>query len=121
MSPVPQPRDSDGHPGAHTPFDGTGGLVIAGRYRLLQQLGEGGFGIVYMAEQREPVHRTVAVKVIKPGMDSAQIIARFEHERQALALMDHPHIAKVLDGGTTEEGRPFFVMELVRGIPITKF
>jgi non-specific serine/threonine protein kinase/serine/threonine-protein kinase len=107
--------------GPFTPTAETTGAVIAGRYQLLQQLGEGGFGVVYLAEQRAPVQRTVAVKLIKPGMDSAQIIARFEAERQALALMDHPHIAKVLDGGTTEQGHPFFVMELVRGVPITTF
>lgn len=84
-----------------------------GPYKLLQQLGEGGMGVVYMAEQSEPVKRRVALKVIKPGMDSRQVIARFEAERQALALMDHPNIAKVLDAGTTESGRPYFVMELV--------
>ena len=77
-------------------------------------------GIVYMAEQEQPVRRRVALKVIKPGMDSAQVIARFEAERQALALMDHPNIAKVLDAGTTETGRPYFVMELVHGVPITQ-
>src|SRR5215472_9132793 len=92
-----------------------------GPYKLLQQIGEGGMGIVYMAEQEEPVRRRVAVKIIKPGMDSAQVIARFEAERQALALMDHPHIAKVLDAGTTPSGRPFFVMELVKGVPINRF
>lgn len=92
-----------------------------GRFRLLQQIGEGGFGIVYMAEQQEPVIRKVALKIIKPGMDSKQVIARFESERQALALMDHPHIAQVHDGGTTDSGRPYFVMELVSGIPITQF
>src|SRR5436309_65288 len=87
-----------------------------GRYKLLQQLGEGGCGVVYMAEQQEPMRRRVALKVIKLGMDTMSVIARFEAERQALALMDHPNIAKVLDGGATETGRPFFVMELVRGI-----
>jgi serine/threonine protein kinase/tetratricopeptide (TPR) repeat protein len=92
-----------------------------GRYRLLQQIGEGGFGIVFMAEQTEPVQRKVALKVIKAGMDSREIIARFEAERQALALMDHPNIARVLDGGTTASRRPYFVMELVRGIPITEY
>src|SRR5215471_2272999 len=89
-----------------------------GRYKLLERIGEGGFGVVYMAEQQEPVTRKVALKVIKAGMDTREVIARFEAERQALALMDHPNIAKVLDGGTTEAGRPYFVMELVRGIPI---
>jgi WD40 repeat protein len=92
-----------------------------GPYKLLQKLGEGGMGSVYVAEQEHPVTRRVAVKIIKAGMDSAQVIARFEQERQALALMDHPNIAKVLDAGTTNTSRPFFVMELVKGIPITKF
>ncbi len=91
------------------------------RYKLLQQIGEGGWGIVYMAEQTEPVRRRVALKVIKLGMDTRQVIARFEAERQALALMDHPNIAKVLDAGATETGRPYFVMELVRGIKITDY
>jgi serine/threonine protein kinase len=95
--------------------------TVIGPYKLLQQIGEGGMGTVFMAEQQEPVRRKVALKIIKPGMDSRQIIARFEAERQALALMDHPHIAKVLDGGTTDSGRPFFVMELVKGVPITRF
>ena len=92
-----------------------------GRYKLLQLIGEGGFGAVYMAEQEEPVRRKVALKIIKLGMDTRQVIARFEAERQALALMDHPNIARVLDAGATETGRPFFVMELVKGIPITEF
>src|SRR6202453_1475698 len=92
-----------------------------GRYKVLQQIGEGGCGVVYMAEQEEPVRRRVALKVIKLGMDTKQVIARFEAERQALALMDHPNIAKVLDAGTTQVGRPFFVMELVRGIRITDY
>jgi eukaryotic-like serine/threonine-protein kinase len=92
-----------------------------GRYKLLQQIGEGGCGVVYMAEQEEPVRRRVALKVIKLGMDTKSVIARFEAERQALALMDHPNIAKVLDAGATDTGRPYFVMELVRGIKITDF
>jgi serine/threonine protein kinase/tetratricopeptide (TPR) repeat protein len=92
-----------------------------GRYKLLQQIGEGGCGVVYMAEQEEPVRRRVALKIIKPGMDTKSVIARFEAERQALALMDHPNIAKVFDAGATESGRPFFVMELVRGIKITDY
>jgi serine/threonine protein kinase/WD40 repeat protein len=92
-----------------------------GRYKLLQKIGEGGCGVVYMAEQEEPVRRRVALKVIKLGMDTRSVIARFEAERQALAIMDHPNIAKVLDGGATETGRPYFVMELVRGIKITEF
>ncbi len=92
-----------------------------GPYKLLQQIGEGGMGVVYMAEQKEPVKRRVALKIIKPGMDSRQVIARFEAERQALAMMDHPNIAKVLDAGQTESGRPYFVMELVNGLPVTKY
>ncbi len=92
-----------------------------GRYKLLERIGEGGFGVVYMAEQQQPVRRKVALKVIKPGMDSRQVLARFEAERQALALMDHPNIAKIFDGGMTDSGRPYFVMELVRGQPITEF
>lgn len=94
---------------------------MIGRYKLLRQIGEGGFGTVYLAEQSHPVKRQVALKVIKAGMDSKEIIARFEAERQALALMDHPHIAKVHDAGTTEGGRPYFVMEMVTGVPITKY
>src|SRR6266850_1219785 len=92
-----------------------------GRYKLLQRLGEGGCGVVYMAEQEEPVRRRVALKVIKLGMDTKSVIARFEAERQALALMDHPSIAKVFDAGATESGRPYFVMELVRGVKITEY
>jgi eukaryotic-like serine/threonine-protein kinase len=92
-----------------------------GRYKLLQKIGEGGCGLVYVAEQEQPVRRRVALKVIKLGMDTHQVIARFEAERQALALMDHPNIAKVLDAGATENGRLFFVMELVKGIPITRY
>src|SRR5258705_4229875 len=92
-----------------------------GRYKILQQIGEGGCGVVYMAEQERPVRRRVALKVIKLGMDTKSVIARFEAERQALAMMDHPNIAKVLDAGATETGRPYFVMELVRGIKITDY
>src|SRR5713101_9613385 len=92
-----------------------------GRYKLLQQIGEGGCGIVFMAEQEEPVRRRVALKIIKPGMDTRSVIARFEAERQALALMDHPSIAKVFDAGATESGRPYVVMELVRGVKITDY
>ena len=92
-----------------------------GPYKLLEQIGEGGFGIVYLAEQIEPVRRQVALKIIKPGMDTRQVVARFEAERQALALMDHPNIAKVHDGASTESGRPYFVMELVKGVPITEY
>jgi serine/threonine protein kinase/tetratricopeptide (TPR) repeat protein len=95
--------------------------TVIGPYKLLQQIGEGGMGTVFMAEQTRPVQRKVALKVLKPGMDSRQVIARFEAERQALALMDHPNIAKVLDAGTTDNGRPYFVMELVKGVPITRY
>jgi serine/threonine protein kinase/Tfp pilus assembly protein PilF len=101
------------------PAEGPGSRI--GPYKLLQQIGEGGMGVVYMAEQEQPVRRKVALKIIKPGMDSRQVIARFEAERQALALMDHQNIARVLDAGTTDTGRPYFVMELVKGIPITRF
>jgi serine/threonine protein kinase/WD40 repeat protein len=99
--------------------DGPGSVI--GPYKLLEQIGEGGFGVVYMAEQTKPVRRKVALKVLKPGMDTRQVVARFEAERQALALMDHPNIARVFDGGETTAGRPYFVMELVRGVPITDF
>ena len=92
-----------------------------GRYKLLEKIGEGGCGVVYVAEQSEPVRRRVALKVIKLGMDTKQVVARFEAERQALAMMDPPNIAKVLDAGATETGRPYFVMELVRGIKITEY
>jgi serine/threonine protein kinase len=95
--------------------------TVIGPYKLLQQIGEGGFGAVYMAEQEKPVKRRVALKVIKAGMDTHAVIARFEAERQALAMMDHPNIARVLDAGATESGRPYFVMELVKGIPITEY
>ncbi len=113
---------SEGAPGAATihvapdlaPRESAGDHI--GRYKLLEKIGEGGFGEVWMAEQEQPVHRRVALKVIKLGMDTHQVIARFEAERQALALMNHPNIAQVFDGGATEAGRPYFVMELVRGI-----
>ena len=95
--------------------------TVIGPYKLLEQIGEGGMGVVYMADQQRPVRRRVALKIIKPGMDTRQVIARFEAERQALALMDHPNIARVLDVGATESGRPYFVMELVRGVPITEY
>jgi serine/threonine-protein kinase len=95
--------------------------AIIGPYKLLEQIGEGGFGVVFMAEQAAPVRRKVALKVLKPGMDSRQVSARFEAERQALALMDHPNIARVLDGGQTSSGRPYFVMDLVKGLPITEY
>jgi serine/threonine protein kinase/tetratricopeptide (TPR) repeat protein len=95
--------------------------TVIGSYKLLEQIGEGGFGVVFLAEQQRPVRRKVALKVLKPGMDTRHIIARFEAERQALALMDHPNIAKVLDGGQTAGGRPYFVMDLVKGLPITDY
>ena len=99
--------------------EGEGTMI--GPYKLMEQIGEGGMGLVFVAEQHQPVRRKVALKVIKPGMDTRQVVARFEAERQALAMMDHPHIAKVLDAGTTDSGRPYFVMELVRGVPITEY
>jgi WD40 repeat protein/serine/threonine protein kinase/tetratricopeptide (TPR) repeat protein len=104
---------------APKPLEGPG--TVIGAYKLLQTIGEGGMGVVYMAEQTRPVRRTVALKVIKAGMDTRQVLARFGAERQALALMDHPNIARVLDAGATETGRPYFVMELVKGMPITRF
>src|SRR3954467_9239074 len=108
-------RPAGPRPGAEGP-----GATI-GPYKLLQEIGEGGMGTVYMAEQTRPVRRKVALKVIKPGMDPTQVIARFEAERQALALMDHVNIARVLDAGATESGLPYFVMELVHGVPITRY
>jgi serine/threonine protein kinase/Flp pilus assembly protein TadD len=112
-----------GHPPPPTvdqPVTDDPGMVI-GPYKLLQQIGEGGMGTVFMAEQKHPVQRKVALKIIKPGMDSRQVLARFDAERQALALMDHPNIARVLDAGTSNLGRPYFVMELVKGVPITNY
>src|ERR1043165_1545365 len=100
--------------------DETSGQML-GRYKLIEKLGEGGFGSVWLAEQKEPVRRKVALKIIKLGMDTRMVVARFEAERQALAMMDHPNIAKVLDAGASETGRPFFVMELVRGVRITEY
>jgi serine/threonine protein kinase len=96
-------------------------MILAGKYKLIERIGEGGMGSVWLAQQSEPVKRKVAVKLIKLGMDSRQVLTRFEAERQALAMMDHPNIAKVLDGGLTSDGRPFFVMELVKGTPITEY
>jgi tetratricopeptide (TPR) repeat protein len=95
--------------------------AVIGPYTLVEQIGEGGFGVVFVAEQVQPIRRRVALKVLKPGMDTRQIVARFEAERQALALMDHPNIAQIHDGGTTPDGRPYFVMELVKGVPITDY
>ncbi len=104
---------------AARPPEGPGSII--GPYKLLQVIGEGGFGTVYMAEQEQPLRRRVALKIIKLGMDTKEVIARFEAERQALAMMDHPNIAKVFDAGATETGRPYFVMELVKGVPITEY
>ncbi len=115
----PSPSPTPFGPDSELVLEGPG--AVLGPYRLLEKIGEGGFGIVYMAEQTQPVRRKVALKILKPGMDTRQVVARFEAERQALALMDHPNIAQVFDGGATATGRPYFVMELVRGIPITEF
>ena len=113
---VGQPSD----PGELSPqAEGPGTLI--GSYKLLERIGEGGFGVVYMAEQQKPVRRKVALKIVKPGMDTRQVIARFEAERQALAIMDHANIAKVLDGGVSPLGRPYFVMDLIKGVPVTDF
>src|SRR5262249_9796144 len=106
-------------PGAAAPSEGPG--TVIGPYRLLQQIGQGGVGVAFMAEQPRPVRGKVALKVLKPGVGTRQVVARFEAERQTLAIMDHPNIAKVFDGGATPSGRPFFVMELVKGVPITDF
>jgi Protein kinase domain len=107
--------------GAYVPTVEQAGTIVAGRYKLLESIGEGGMGEVWVADQLEPIRRRVALKLIKPGMDSRSVLGRFEAERQALALMDHPNIAKVLDAGTTADQRPYFVMELVKGTPITTF
>jgi serine/threonine protein kinase len=114
---APSPDDTLGPPAAAGERPG----ALVGPYKLLEQIGEGGFGVVFMAQQQEPIRRRVALKVLKPGMDSKQVVARFEAERQALALMDHPHIARVLDAGETAAGRPYFAMELVRGVPVTDY
>jgi serine/threonine protein kinase len=116
-SAAPEQKSTEAYTGAAE----QAGAVIAGRYKLLEQIGEGGMGTVWVAEQTQPVRRKVALKLIKAGMDSCSVLARFEAERQALALMDHPNIAKVLDGGTTDSGRPFFVMEYVKGVPFTTY
>jgi serine/threonine protein kinase len=119
-APEPPKGLLDGSPSAEVPLS-EGAQTVVGRYRLLEKIGEGGFGIVYVAEQKIPVRRRVALKIIKLGMDTRSVVARFEAERQALAMMDHPNIAKVFDAGATDTGRPYFVMELVRGIPITEY
>src|SRR5215470_7745303 len=123
-----QPGAFLSEPSLPTAADATGppagdaaGAVVAGRYTLLERLGEGGMGEVWVARQTEPVKRQVALKLVKPGMDSRSVVGRFEQERQALAMMDHPNIARVLDGGMTPSGQPFFVMELVNGLALTKF
>src|SRR5262249_930429 len=108
------------NPTVDEPMTEKQGTVI-GPYKLIEPIGEGAMGTAWMAQQTEPVKRLVAVKLIKAGMDSKQVIARFEAERQALALMDHPNIARVLDAGTSSAGRPYFVMDLVKGVPITKY
>ncbi len=117
----PPTRPTGEETAAYVPTAEQIGEVIAGRYKLVEEIGGGGMGNVWVAQQTEPVKRVVAVKLIKAGMDSKAVLARFEAERQALALMEHPNIARVLDGGATPDGRPFFVMELVKGVPITKF
>ena len=121
FAPDASPADSAEPTADYTGREDKVGSIIGGKYKLIEEIGEGGMGSVYMAQQTEPVKRVVAVKVIKAGMDSRAVLARFEAERQALALMDHPNIARVLDAGTTESGRPFFVMELVKGVPITQY
>jgi serine/threonine protein kinase/tetratricopeptide (TPR) repeat protein len=118
---VAQPSGAEGPPSQEVNAMAERPGIIIGPYKLLELIGEGGMGTVWMAQQTEPVKRLVAVKLIKAGMDSKAVIARFEAERQALALMDHPNIARVLDGGTTDAGRPYFVMDLVKGVPITKY
>jgi tetratricopeptide (TPR) repeat protein len=120
---TPQPDDAAPRPAAITDFrpQADPGLVIAGRYTLVEKVGEGGMGEVWVARQTEPVKRKVALKLIKTGMDTKAVLARFEQERQALAMMDHPNIARVLDGGMTPTGQPFFVMELVNGLPLNRF
>jgi serine/threonine protein kinase/WD40 repeat protein len=123
----PTPAADDSPTGPFDPVAGSrppgevAGAVIANRYKLVEPIGEGGMGSVWVAEQTAPIRRLVALKLVKPGMDSTSVLTRFEAERQALALMDHPHIAKILDAGTTESGRPFFVMELVKGLPLTEY
>jgi serine/threonine protein kinase len=124
--PVAGPDATVGHdpgngPTADRPAANESPGEVIGPYKLLDRIGEGGFGVVYLAEQTHPVRRKVALKVLKPGMDTKQVVARFEAERQALAILDHPNIARVFDGGSTPAGRPYFVMELVKGVPITDY
>jgi len=119
-APGAEPRPAVGETADHQLAIETPGMHI-GPYKLLEAIGEGGMGTVWVAEQMRPMRRKVALKLVKPGMDSRQVLARFEAERQALALMDHPNIAKVYDGGMTDQGRPYFVMEYVKGIPLTKY
>ena len=114
----PSARDSES---PNRPDEASEFPELIDRYKLLEKIGEGGFGVVYMAEQQEPVRRKVALKIIKLGMDTKQVIARFEAERQALAMMDHPNIAGIFDGGATDSGRPYFAMELVAGVPFTQY
>ena len=116
---APTDQGLEARPAPRLLVEGPGTQI--GPYKLIQKIGEGGMGAVYMAEQEKPVRRTVALKIIKPGMDTEQVIARFEAERQALALMEHQNIAKVLDASATDAGRPYFVMELVKGVPITDY
>ena len=120
-----EPLEGDSHRAFETPrshaFVAATGTIIAGRYRMLQHIAEGGMGTVWMAEQRAPMKKRVALKLVKPGLATKDMLARFEAERQALAMMDHPNIAQVLDGGTTDDGQPFFVMEYVKGIPLTNY
>jgi eukaryotic-like serine/threonine-protein kinase len=118
-SQLPSSRKSGFLPTVDPPATERSGAVLGGRYKLLENIGEGGMGSVWVAEQQQPVKRRVAIKLVKAGMDSKQVLARFESERQALAVMDHPNIAKVFDGGMTEQGRPYFVMEYVKGVPFT--
>ena len=127
-APLPPAKEAtvdpaDGQPETEDYGDPTArvGSILAGKYKLIEEIGAGGMGSVFLAQQTEPVKRAVAVKVIKAGMDSRAVLARFEAERQALALMDHPNIARVLDAGATDSGRPYFAMELVKGVPITEY
>ena len=118
--PPPVPADAGDSTVTLNPAPASPGTMI-GPYRLLRQIGEGGMGLVYHAQQTHPIRRDVALKLIKPGMDSRHVIARFESERQALALMEHPNIARVFDAGATSTGLPYFVMEFVDGVPITRY